>query len=319
MNDRTKLTQAAILTALAIALCLATAYVPFIGLLVFIIPVPYAIISTMTGHKYALISAISSFFILMLTVDFVYALNLIIISILPGIAVGYKVNKDNGKEDTNKNFTPIYFGILAFMLSIIIFFVMAKVIFNMDLLAQLLEMMKTSIETQFDIMKSANMLPKDGMTSKQMFSFIQNIIPSMLFVYSIIASLITYYLEAFILRRIKKLSYDLPKFSDFYLPGNAIIISLLLYLAIMGLEMLNTGLYTDIIMLNIQLIFSIMFLLQGISVSIYYIKEWKKKSPGKIVFAIMAVFLLSGTMILSFVGMLDSAIDFRKVRNYKST
>lgn len=44
---------------------------------------------------------------------------------------------------------------------------MAKVIFNMDLLAQLLEMMKTSIETQFDIMKSANMLPKDGMTSKQ--------------------------------------------------------------------------------------------------------------------------------------------------------
>ena len=83
--------------------------------------------------------------------------------------------------------------------------------------------------------------------------------------------------------------------------------------------MLNTGLYTDIIMLNIQLIFSVMFLLQGISVSIYYIKEWKKKSPGKIVFAIMAVFLLSGTMILSFVGMLDSAIDFRKVRNYKST
>ena len=87
----------------------------------------------------------------------------------------------------------------------------------------------------------------------------------------------------------------------------------------MFLEMLNIGLYTDAIMLNIQLVFSILFLIQGVSVSIYFIKSWKDKSPGKIVFAVIAVILLSGSMILSFVGMLDSAIDFRKVRNYKST
>ncbi|MGL5641383.1 MAG: YybS family protein, partial [Paraclostridium sp.] len=304
---------------LAIALCLATVYIPFIGLLVFIIPVPYAIISTMTGHKYALISAISSFFILMLTVDFVYALNLVIMSILPGIAIGYKINKDSKKEGENKNFTPIYYGTVAFIVSIILFFTMAKVVFNMDLLGQLSDMIKQSVEIQFKIMKSANMMPNSEITSKDIVSFIQNILPTMLFVYSIIASLVTYYLEAFILRRTKQLNYDLPKFSDFYLPGNAILTSLLLYLLIMGLEMLKVGLYTDIIMLNVQLIFSVMFLLQGIAVSIYYIKEWRKKSPRKIVFAVVAVFLLSGTMVLSFVGMLDSAIDFRKVRNYKST
>lgn len=319
MNDRAKLTQAAIITALAIALCLATVYIPFIGLLVFIIPVPYAIISTMTGHKYALISAISSFFILMLTVNFVYALNLVIISILPGIAIGYKINKDSKKEGSNKNFTPIYFGTVAFTLSIIVFFMMAKAVFNIDLLGQLSEMIKKSVEIQFEIMKSANMMPKSEITSKDIVSFMQNILPTMLFVYSIIASLITYYVEAFILRRTKQLNYDLPKFSDFYLPGNAILTSLLLYLLIMGLEMLKIGLYTDIIMLNVQLTFSVLFLLQGVAVSVYYIKEWRKKSPRKIVFAVVAVFLLSGTMILSFVGMLDSAIDFRKVRNYKST
>lgn len=319
MNDRTKLTQAAIISAIAIAICLATVYVPFLGLLAFIIPVPYAIISTMTGHKYALISAISSFFILMFTVNVLYALKVVIISILPGIAIGYKISKDSKVNNDSMNFTPVYFGTIAFILSTIVFFIMANVLFNMDLLGQFLELLKTTLEAQFAIMESANLMPKGEIKPEDIVNLVQNTTPTMLFLYSIIASLITYYVEAFILKRIRKMSYNLPKFSDFYLPGNAIITSLLLYLLIMGLEMLKIGLYTDIIMLNLQFVFSIMFLLQGIAVSVYFIKEWKKKSPGKVVFAVIAVFLLSGTMILSFVGMLDSAIDFRKVRNYKST
>ncbi len=319
MNDRTRLTQAAIISAIGIVICLAAVYVPFLGLLAFIIPVPYAIISTMTGHKYALISTISSFFILMFTVDVFYALNIIIMSILPGIAIGYKISKDSETKSDSMNFTPIYFGTIAFILSIITFFIMANVLFNMDLLSQILELMKTTLETQFTIMESTNLIPKGEIEVKDIVNIVQNITPTMLFLYSIIASLITYYVEAFILRRIRKTSYNLPKFSDFYLPGNAIIISLLLYLLTIGLEILNIGIYTDIIMLNLQFIFSIMFLLQGIAVAIFFIREWKKKSPGKLIFVVIAVFLLSGTMILSFLGMLDSAIDFRKVRKYKST
>ncbi|GAA0864954.1 YybS family protein [Paraclostridium tenue] len=319
MNDKTKLTQAAILTAVAIIFCIATAYIPFLGLLMVVIPVPYAIIATMTGHKYALISAIASFFILILTVNFVYALNLVLMSMLPGIAVGYMINKDSNIEDRNKNFKPIFFGTVAFLISTIVFFTISKALFNIDLIEQFSKMLKTTVETQFAIMESTNIIQKGDIAPKDIINVMQNTIPTMLFACSIIASLITYYVEAFILRRIKRLNYKLPKFSDFYLPGNAIITSLLLYLLTMFLSMLNIGLYTDAIILNLQLIFSILFLLQGISVSIYFIKEWRKKSPSKIGFAIMAVFLLSGSMILSFVGMLDSAIDFRKVRNYKST
>lgn len=319
MNDRTKLTQAVIISAIGIVICLAAVYVPFLGLLAFIIPVPYAMISTMTGHKYALISAISSFFILMFTVDGFYALNIIIMSILPGIVIGYKISKDSEAQSDSMNFTPIYFGTIAFILSIIVFFIMANVLFNMDLLSQILALMKTTLEAQFTIMESAKLIPKGEIKVEDIVNLVQNITPTMLFLYSIIASLTTYYVEAFILRRIRKTSYNLPKFSNFYLPGNAIIISLLLYLLTIGLEMLKIGLYTDIIMINLQFIFSIMFLLQGVAVAVFFIKEWKKKSPGKLIFAVIAVFLLSGTMILSFVGMLDSAIDFRKVRNYKST
>ena len=318
MNDKTKLTQAAILTALAIVFCIATAYIPFLGLLVLILPVPYAIISTISGCRFASISAITSFLVLSVSVGLVYALNLLIIFMLPGIAVGYGI-KQEIKIEEDKSFTPIYFGMIVFTLSIIVFFAITKLLFNIDLLAEILKTIQYTVEAEFAVMKSTNMIPEGNITVKDMVNIIQSIIPTMLIVYSIITSLITYYVEAFILKRLKKLSCNLPNFSEFYLPGNPIVASLILYLLVMFLDMLNMGLNTQSIMLNIQCVFSILFLIQGVSVFTYFIKRWKNKSRGKIVFAIIAILLLSGSMILSFVGMLDSIIDFRKVRNYKST
>lgn len=317
MNDRVKLTQAAIITALAVVLSLATVYVPFLGLLVFVIPVPYAIIATMTGGKYALISAAISFFIMMFAVDPIYSLSLTVMNVLPGIAVGYMINKEEDNEE--KNFKSIYIGTLAYMVSMILFVGISKLIFKIDLVSEFNKLIELSVETQFSIMKSANIAPKGDITAKDIVSIMQNIVPAILFFYSIIASSITYYLEAFILRRIKKLNFNLPKFAEFYLPGNAVTTSLLLYFLVMGLDMIKVPLHTDIIMLNLQLVFSMMFLVQGASVGIYFIKQWRRKSPNKIMIFIIALFLISGSMVLSFIGMLDSVIDFRRVRSYKST
>lgn len=317
MNDRVKLTQAAIITALAVVLSLATVYVPFLGLLVFVIPVPYAIIATMTGGKYALISAAISFFIMMFAVDPIYSLSLTVMNVLPGIAVGYMINKEEDNEE--KNFKSIYIGTLAYMVSMILFVGISKLIFKIDLVSEFNKLIELSVETQFSIMKSANIAPKGDITAKDIVSIMQNIVPAILFFYSIIASSITYYLEAFILRRIKKLNFNLPKFVEFYLPGNAVTTSLLLYFLVMGLDMIKVPLHTDIIMLNLQLVFSMMFLVQGASVGIYFIKQWRRKSPNKIMIFIIALFLISGSMVLSFIGMLDSVIDFRRVRSYKST
>lgn len=319
MNNRAKLTQAVMASVIGIILCLVTVNVPFLGLLALLLPVPYAIISTTSGYKYTLISAISSFFILVLTTDLVYALNILIMSIFPGMAVGYKINRENKEKNNDKDFTPIYFGTIAFMISIIVFFIIIKLLFKIDLLLYISKVVKTTIETQFVIMEKANIMPKENITSKDIINLFQNMIPTFLFTYSIIASFITYYVEVFILKRIKVSKYNLQNFSDFYLPGNAVISSILLNLFVMLLGFMNTGLYTDSIILNVQTIFSILFLIQGISVFIYFIKKWRKKSPGKIVFGIMFIIFLSGSMILSFLGMIDSVIDFRKVRNYKST
>ena len=79
-------------------------------------------------------------------------------------------------------------------------------------------------------------------------------------------------------------------------------------------------LYTDSILLNLQLVFNFMFIIQGISVSVYFIEKWLKAVQLKMIFMgallILSVFGITG---ISFIGMVDSILDFRRVRAYKST
>ncbi len=45
-----------------------------------------------------------------------------------------------------------------------------------------------------------------------------------------------------------------PKFADFYLPGNAILTTFLLYLLVLFIQIIGSKLYTELIMTNLQLV-----------------------------------------------------------------
>ena len=105
------------------------------------------------------------------------------------------------------------------------------------------------------------------------------------------------------------------KFSRFYLPGNAVLTSFILYILIMLLEILKTPLYTDLILMNLELIFYILFFIQGVSVAVFFGKKWLKS--GQIIKFTMGVIaiLVLGIMGISILGMVDSIFDFRKVKS----
>ena len=85
------------------------------------------------------------------------------------------------------------------------------------------------------------------------------------------------------------------------------------------MDVTEVNLHTDLIMLNLQLVFNFMFMLQGIAVGVYYFKKWIKEGTVKMIFMSTFILCIFGFMAVAFVGMLDSIIDFRKVRVYKST
>lgn len=318
MNNKLRLPQASLIAALGILLCLMTVYVPMLGILSIVVPVPYAIIGTLTDNKYSILSLIATFFILMFTVNPLYSLSVCIISIIPGIFVGSSIRNKQVNEEFNE-FEPIFVGTVVTMICVIVFFFVANIFFKTNILNEFMNIITESINVQIDIMQKAGMSITEGFKATDIVNYINNMLPTMLFLQSMMIAFIIYALEVFILKRARIVNLRLPKFTDFYLPGNAVTISFTLYILILFMDLMQVNLHTDLIMLNLQLIFNFMFMLQGIAVSIYYLRKWIKNGSLKMIFMSVLILSIFGFIGISFVGMLDSIIDFRRVRSYKST
>ena len=191
--------------------------------------------------------------------------------------------------------------------------------FDTEDIDDFMNILKESINVQVAIMENAGMSLKEGFNTSDIVNYINNMLPAILFLQGMIVTFIIYALETFVLRRIRLVNLRLPKFIDFYLPGNAVTASFTIYILVLFMDLIKVNLYTDLIMLNLQLVFNFMFMLQGISVSIYYLKKWIRGGSLKMIFMSLLILSVFGFMGISFVGMLDSIIDFRRVRSYKST
>ena len=317
MNNKLRLAQASLIAALGILLCLITAYVPILSILSIAVPVPYAIIATLTDNKYSTLSLIATFFILMFTVNPLYSVSVCIMSIVPGIFIGSAL-RNNKKEGFNK-FEPIYIGTIITMICVIVFFFIGNIVFKTNILEDFMNLVKESVNIQITIMENTGIDLKEGFKALDIVNYINNMLPTMLFLQGMIVAFIIYSLEIFILKRVRIVNLELPKLLDFYLPGNAISVLFTLYIFVLFMDLINLNLHTDLIMMNLQLVFNFMFMLQGIAVSIYFFKKWIRSGSLKMIFMSALTLSIFGFMGISFVGMLDSIIDFRRVRSYKST
>lgn len=318
MNNKVKLSQASLVVSLAIILSLISSYVPMLSVLAILVSVLYAIIGTLTDRKYSILSIVITFLILMLLVSPVYSASICILSAIPGLLIG-NIAKTSLKENEYNKFQPIYGGTIIFVVCNIAFFFIAKEIFGINLIDEFVSIMGEAIRSQMNIINDSNLGIVEGIRIEDIISEVGNMIPTVLFFQGMILSFIIYYLEAFILRKMKNIDLQIPKFKDFYLPGNAVVSSFMLYILILFMDLIELNLYTELIMVNLQLVFNFMFTIVGIAIIFSYISKFRKEGPNKNVLLASIMLLVTGLMGISFLGMLDSIIDFRKVRNYKST
>ncbi|MEG2246748.1 MAG: DUF2232 domain-containing protein [Peptostreptococcaceae bacterium] len=317
MNNKVRLPQAAIIVTLGILLSLVTQYVPMLSILGLVIPVPYAMIGTLTNSKYSFLSVVATFFVLMFTVNPIYSVTICIMKVLPGIAIG-SVAKEHLKQGEVNKFEPIYMGMIANVLCTIFFFLIANVLFKTNIFESFMAIVKESMNIQVEVMKNTGINLGEGFTVNSMVDFTRNILPTILFIQGLIVSFIVYYFEVFILKRIRIVNLPLPKVADFYLPGNAVTTSFILYMIVLFIDIIGINIHTELIMINLQFVFNLMFTIQGISVCIYFFRKWIKEGSGRMILTYGLILCIFGFMGISFVGMLDSIIDFRKVRSYKS-
>lgn len=315
MNNDLRLSKVLPIVILAIILILASFKVSQLSLLLLLIPIPFALIGTLSNIKNNIISLIITLLVLMFSIKTTFVVDIFINSIVPGTIIGIIAKKVLSKKDSNK-YEPIFAGSIVFILSIVIHYLISKYIFSIDLLDELIKVFNVSIESQKSLMQSAT--NNELLNTENILEIFRNLVPSILFFRSMILSIIIYFIEVYALKKMKYGDLVEVKFSSFYLPGNAIVISFILYLLVIGLSYMKTPLYTDAIFLNVEIVFNFMFIIQGISVTIYFIKKWLKQGMDKKVFIGAICVGIFGMKGISFIGMIDSILDFRNVRVYKS-
>ena len=262
---------------------------------------------------------ITLFTIIMILVA-VYIFDICLNFVIPGIIIGIITrNILNYKEDNKYN--PIFMGTIAFILGLIANYLVSKYLFNINMLEEFTSVMKAQLSTQISVIQESvsNLASMPNITEESIIQTVLNIMPLILFSRAIILAILTYFLAIFTLKKIRKNNIKETlkgiKFSRFYLPGNAVLTSFVLYILIMLIEILNIPLYTDLILVNLELIFYILFLIQGVSVAIFFTKKWLKAGHViKFILGIIAVSIV-GIMGISILGMVDSIFDFRKVKS----
>lgn len=315
MNKDLRLSKVLLIVILAIILTMISLNVPQLSLILLLIPIHFALIGTLSNIKNNIISLIITLFALIFLSKPIYAIDIFINSIVPGTIIGIIVKRVLSKQGSNK-YEPIFAGAIVFMISIIVHYIISKYAFGVDILDEMIQVFNKNIEMQKDLLQSVSNSEWLGIES--IIDIFRNIIPTILFIRGIILSIIIYFVEIYALKIIKLGGLDEIKFRNFYLPGNAIVISFILYLLMLGLSYIKTPLYTDEIFFNLQMVFNFMFIIQGVSVSIYFIKKWLRKGIDKKAFIGAMCIGIFGITGISFIGMIDSILDIRNVRGYKS-
>lgn len=315
MSKDLRLSKVLLIVILAIILIVISLNVPQLSLILLLIPIPFALIGTLSNIKNNIISLIITLLALIFLSKPIYVVDIFINSIAPGTIIGIIAKNVLSKQDSNK-YEPIFIGSIVFMISIVVHYIISKYAFGVDILDEMIQVFNESIEAQKSLLQSVSNI--ELLSTENIIDTFRNIIPTILFFKGIISSIIIYFVEIYALKKMRFGDLGEIRFRNFYLPGNAIFISFILYLLMLGLSYIETPLYTDAIFLNLQMVFNFMFIIQGISVSIYFIKKWLRNGIDKKVFIGAMCVGIFGMTGISFIGMIDSILDLRNVRAYKS-
>lgn len=317
MKKPNQVVSVTVLTILAIMLAIVTSNFTTASVrIVFTICIPFAVIGMISTEKQAWLVFIASVIALFSLTEVRYAVEVTISFITPSILLGRFVDvvKDRDFEDRNE---PLYMGIIIFILSTIAYFIIAKYLLNIDLLKQMIDLFNSSSEMRLENMTKEQLELIGNITVTDMTNMMRNLLVSILFIQSCICVFLSYYLGGLIAENITNKSFRRIRMTEFYLPGNSVVITFVIYVLVYLASYMKLPINTIAIMSNLQLIFNILFILQGISLTMYFIKTRIIQRKSSIIFPMIIIItlgMMGGVMLLSILGMLDCIMDFRKIK-----
>jgi uncharacterized protein YybS (DUF2232 family) len=226
-----------------------------------------------------------------------------------------------GIKSRKKPMEILSYSTVVFFISTLLLFGYTQNLSGISIISQMEESFKQVLSfyvellgnmefTSFEIQKT-----KDYLESG--YKYMIWTLPAILIIFSLFISYCNYYTSVLASRKMGIGVVNLPRFSKFKLPSNIISGTIVMILGVLLIKEMNLASF-ETIFLNVAVLISIMFLIQGLSVIDFYLIKLRLNLFFRIIFImIMAILAPLGTLI-SLVGITDVIFDYRKFRKVKS-
>ncbi len=303
--------EGAFLSAITAILFLASLYIPLFGTLVsFLCPLPIIILCLRHNIKVAFLSLVIAFLLVSLLAGPFQGLIAILGFGTLGIALGVAIKQKLSLLEI------LLIGSITSFVSKIILMLIGLWLLDINPLLLSLDQINQSINQSLSFYRNM------GLSAEQIESFkdslfqslelIRIAFPAMLIIASVFDTLINYWVAGKILRRF---GYKLASFIPFYQwrASRSFFWSYLFGLIILIINTRYELPVLERIGVNIQLLFSIIFLITGLAVVSFILHHYKVK-PIFCWFIYIIIFVQPVlSLIITWIGILDVWFDFRKL------
>jgi uncharacterized protein YybS (DUF2232 family) len=304
--------EAALLAALTVVFCLATIYIPLLGMVTgFFWPVPIVLLAVRHDFRLASLATIVAGLLVGMLAGPLTALSMFLGLGVLGLVLGSSIRR------RVPPLQAVALGAIALLVSLIVFFVFSLAVIGINPLQDYLAMYQESMEGVLNFYKGLGLdsdtLSRMEETLSQTLSMMRYLVPMALVAGSATLSFLNFTLARAVLGRLGSSYPGFPPFASWHFPRTVA------YGYIAGIAALMMGnyygqeLFTHI-GLNIQAIFQLALLLQGIAVAWYFMMRFNVPAALRIIGLVLVFFTPFFSQMLFFLGLFDTFFDFRHLR-----
>ena len=303
-TNKRALIEAALIASIATFFAISFIFIPVLTLLLFLLPVPFMILSARHGTRYTILSLIIASILIGVLTEIVFTLFVIMIFGPMAIVMGYYIKRNR------EPYAVVGMGAAVSIISIFVTIQLVATIGGFNVIDNIASIIRQVVDNQTDMLINVNL---SSVNISDMANYLLMIIPGLLIVQSLVSAFLNYYLTIAILRRLRYSEYVLPEFSHFILPKNIVFGSFMIY-ALTFLSRYVEGIYHSSLAANVTILFVFVFFLQGLALISYILKKVKILKAVRIFIIILIILISPLLTIVSFAGLIDSVFDIRKLR-----
>lgn len=299
------ITEGAVLLGVYVLLLLMTLFIPGIGVItLFALVVPFVVYTIRNDWKMGIWFAVLAN-ILSLLMGSPAALILSIPMSSVGVVMGYLFAKNSNRYAIIGAATGMY------LLNLVLGYVIAIVLFQINIAALLNEMLNDSLKNA-EAMAAALGQNSEEATElmQQMVEQFNYLLPSGMVTIAFVFALISQLIAGFVLKRLKEPVQPFPPFRDFMLPKSLLWYYLIVIL--LSLMEMEEGSTLFLATMNLSYILMLLMAVQGMSFIFHFCHQRKIPKAVPVIMLILSFLIPPMLYIIRMVGIIDLGFDLRK-------